>query len=107
MNYSARNIIFSVTTALITLSSGAPALADDTELFVGDASAQAGAYPNLLFILDNSGSMGAQPSGSSGTAESYDPLVTYPGACDASRTYYLTGGGGGGRAPDLDDDIPF
>jgi type IV pilus assembly protein PilY1 len=97
MNYSARNIIFSVTTALITLSSGAPALADDTELFVGDASAQAGAYPNLLFILDNSGSMGAQPSGSSGTAESYDPLVTYPGACDASRTYYLTGGGGGGR----------
>ena len=79
MNYSARNIIFSVTTALITLSSGAPALADDTELFVGDSSAQAGAYPNLLFILDNSASMGSQPSGSSATALGYDPAMTYAG----------------------------
>lgn len=96
MNYSARQIIFSVTTALITLSSGAPALADDTELFVGDASAQEGAYPNLLFILDNSGSMGSQPSGSSGTSQSYDPAVTYAGTCAPGRIYYLAGGGGGG-----------
>ncbi|MDH3401353.1 MAG: VWA domain-containing protein, partial [Chromatiales bacterium] len=100
MNYSARQIIFSFATALITLSSGAPALADDTELFVGDASAQEGAYPNLLFILDNSGSMGSQPSGSSGTSQSYDPAITYDGDCTADRIYYLTGGGRGNNLPD-------
>jgi type IV pilus assembly protein PilY1 len=104
MNYSARNILFSLTTALITLSSGAPALADDTELFVGDSSAQEGAYPNLLFILDNSGSMGNQPSGSAGTSQSYDPNTVYTGACQAGRTYYLTGGNNGrGNLPDPPD----
>ncbi|MCG6969682.1 MAG: VWA domain-containing protein, partial [Gammaproteobacteria bacterium] len=42
------------------LTAGFPALADDTEIFFGtaeQAAAGAGRYPNVLFILDTSGSM--------------------------------------------------
>ncbi len=103
MNHSARQIIFSLATALVILSSGAPALADDTELFVGGTGAREGAYPNLLFILDNSGGMGSQPSGSNGTSRSYDPAITYDGDCTADRIYYLAGGDQGNNLPDPPD----
>lgn len=36
--------------------SAAPAAADDTELFIGTSTA-VGAQPNILLIVDNSGSM--------------------------------------------------
>ena len=39
-----------------TLSSGFPAMADDTEIFFGNTVVN-GKYPNVLFILDTSGSM--------------------------------------------------
>ena len=45
--------------ALVGLTTGTPTLsvADDTEIYLGSASAQEGIRPNVLFILDTSGSM--------------------------------------------------
>lgn len=36
-----------------------PVLADDTEIFLGSGAVSSGTQPNVLFILDNSGSMNA------------------------------------------------
>ena len=43
--------------AAVALLSSAPAGADDTELFVGAAVAAAPSRPNILFVMDTSGSM--------------------------------------------------
>jgi type IV pilus assembly protein PilY1 len=66
--------------------SGAPAFADDTELFVGTTGAGAGTQPNILFIIDTSGSMDDEIS----TQEPYDPSTTYAGSCTSSRVYWST-----------------
>jgi type IV pilus assembly protein PilY1 len=72
------------------LGSGFPAFADDTELFVADASQfQNTARPNILFIMDTSGSMQNEVI----TQNSYDPAFGYGGACDANRVYWRTGTG--------------
>ena len=67
----------------------APALADDTELFIGN-SQNSRAQPNILFIFDNSGSMDTLVD----TQDTYDGTTTYPSAgCDANRVYWRTGTG--------------
>ena len=68
-----------------------PASADDTELFVGASGANT-AQPNILFIIDNSGSMGDLVS----TQPNYDPKQTYSGGCGNGQVYYSTTG----SAPD-------
>src|SRR5215467_7443185 len=77
---------------LSALVATAPASADDTELFVGVANGVNTAQPNILFIIDDSGSMGdvvrSQPN--------YDPKQTYAGACGNGQVYYSTTG----SAPD-------
>ncbi len=66
------------------------ALADDTELFVGD-SLRDGTPPNILFILDNSGGMAARVL----AQQAFDGKTSYPaaGGCDATRVYWRTGTG--------------
>ncbi len=67
---------------------GAPAvLADDTELFVNDAAHAL--PPNILLILDTSGSMDALVQGH----EAFDPAATYDGACVPNRVYWREGAG--------------
>ena len=61
---------------LVTL----PALADDTEIYQSQAAAQ-GAQPNVLFVMDTSGSMDTR-------VEMYDPAKTYDGSCDATLIYF-------------------
>jgi len=78
--------------ALSALAITAPASADDTELFVGAANGVNTAQPNILFIIDNSGSMGDQVS----TQPNYDPRQTYSGGCGNGHVYYSTTG----SAPD-------
>jgi type IV pilus assembly protein PilY1 len=68
--------------ALAALALSAPALADDTEIFVGRALDPG--TPNVLFIIDTSGSM-------DGIVESklpYDSKKTYTGKCPAGRVYW-------------------
>jgi len=66
----------------LTWYCAAPAMADDTEIFVGGLTRN---DPNLLLIIDTSGSMD-EPA----TAErqAYDPQVSYSGSCDANDVYW-------------------
>ena len=62
---------------------GAPFVAaDDTELFVHTTPSTA--RPNVLFIIDTSGSMDAVVE----SQAAFDPDVTYRGDCAADRVYW-------------------
>ena len=75
---------------LWALGSGFPAFGDDTELFVADANQfQSANQPNILFIIDTSGSMETEVS----TQATYDPAITYGGSCSTDRVYWRTGTG--------------
>jgi len=76
-----------VTCFLLSALGASVALADDTEIFVSQA-ASTGAQPNVLFVIDTSGSMGTDVEV---TPELYDSGKTY-GGCDPSRIYYSTNG---------------
>ncbi|HEX5045535.1 MAG TPA: PilC/PilY family type IV pilus protein [Gammaproteobacteria bacterium] len=68
---------------------GRPAVADDIELFVGSGTPGVQARPNILLILDDSGSMSAQIT----SQTSYDPTHAYTGGgCDKNRVYWSTTG---------------
>ena len=74
---------------LIALVSGAPVLADDVELFLAAAAPGSQVQPNILFILDTSGSMGTLIT----TQTTYDAGTIYPGTCDPTRVYWREGPG--------------
>ncbi|HMB73161.1 MAG TPA: PilC/PilY family type IV pilus protein [Gammaproteobacteria bacterium] len=87
---SMRNRLAWITTGFLwAFVSGMPAMADDTELFVGSGASVGGVSPNVLFVLDTSGSMDDQIT----TQPTYDPATAYPGACTASRVYWRSGTG--------------
>lgn len=71
--------------ALAALITHAPlALADDTEVYVSNGTA--GTQPNILFIVDTSGSMSTKVT----IPAVYDPATTYSGSCSSSRIYWST-----------------
>src|SRR5262245_61344373 len=77
--------------ALWMVTAGLPAAADDTELFVATSSG-AGIRPNILFVIDDSGSMTTTVE----TQEPYNPLTTYPGRsgvtkCSVTKVYWQAG----------------
>ena len=75
---------------LLGMTAAIPAQADDTEIYTGLNSAANGAVdPNVLFILDTSGSMGSSVTQ---VIAAYDPTTTYTGSCVNSRVYYSTSG---------------
>ena len=75
--------------ALWAALSGAPAVADDTELFVGNNLTSPG-QPNILFVVDNSGSMASLVR----TQENYNSATVYPSqGCDVTRVYWRSGTG--------------
>jgi type IV pilus assembly protein PilY1 len=86
--------------ALWALTAGTPAIADDTELFVGN-NLSSQAHPNILFVLDNSGSMATQVT-------TQDPTTarssTRSRGCDPNRIYWRTGVG---NPPDCTTDRWF
>ena len=61
------------------------ALADDTEVYV--TTSTEGTQPNILFIVDTSGSMNTTVT----IPAVYDPATTYSGSCSSSRIYWTTG----------------
>lgn len=72
------------TGAAIGLLSLGPAFADDTEVFLNQADVR-GVRPNILFVIDTSGSMDGLVQVPKAP---YDPAVSYGGNCQDSRLYY-------------------
>lgn len=66
------------------LVAGAPVLADDTELLLINPDPSQAPKPNVMFILDSSGSMDTEES----TVEPYDSTVEYSGDCDRDAMYW-------------------
>lgn len=74
-----------ITASAATVLAAAPPLqADDTELFYGDAVAATPSEPNIMFILDTSGSMSTQIT----TQEDWDPNEDWDGNCADDRIYW-------------------
>ncbi|MGE3667037.1 MAG: pilus assembly protein [Steroidobacteraceae bacterium] len=88
---------------ILSLAAGAAALADDTEVFVNQAALR-NVRPNILFIIDTSGSM-------SGNVQAprapYNPAITYGGECAAGDVYWRASGTGNVNPPDCDDPTRF
>lgn len=72
--------------ATLALASAA-AHADDTEVFLARVPSADAARPNVLLIIDNSGSMGAAVE----TQADWDPALQYQGCYDANAIYFATG----------------
>ena len=63
---------------------GSPAVADDTELLLVTPDPSVKPKPNVMLILDTSGSMKTTQT----TSVDYDGQQSYPGACNADAVYY-------------------
>src|SRR5512134_1557258 len=61
------------------------AAADESEIFTGTGNAVSNARPNILFIMDTSGSMTTNVV----TQVPYDPATTYAGSCNPNRVYFI------------------
>lgn len=72
---------------IVACGAAMSAFADDTEVFYGNTSANTG-KPNILLILDTSGSMSSTVSS---TQALYDPATTYSGNCGNGTIYYKQG----------------
>ena len=72
----------------VGLLSGTGAFADDTEIYLGTNQGQSVAKPNVLFILDTSGSMGTNVT----TTTPFNPAQTYAGSCASNRIFWSTDG---------------
>ncbi len=71
--------------AALTMFIAAPTIADDTELLLYNPASSTGQKPNILFILDSSGSMGDPVD----TTKIYDSVNgVYTGTCDENYYYW-------------------
>ena len=84
MDARKRNITGTCAGILLALTAGAPVVADDTELLLVTPSTAAQNKPNILFILDTSGSMDTEER----TIQPYDSTLSYAGDCDVNRVYW-------------------
>jgi len=78
---------------LMTLASANTALADDIDLYITSSSGSASVKPNVLFIIDSSGSMDAVDVPVTTTHcgdeyKDYDNTYDYPGDYNDSRIYF-------------------
>jgi type IV pilus assembly protein PilY1 len=87
-----------IASGVLSLVSGAAAFADDTEIFVNQAALR-DVRPNILFIIDTSGSMRGNVQA---PRAPYNPALTYGGSCDADATYWRESGTGGTDPPTCD-----
>ena len=67
---------------LLALGCSTAAVADDSEIFTG--AQKTPVPPNILFILDTSGSMATAVT----TQVAYNPSTTYGGSCKSSLIYF-------------------
>jgi type IV pilus assembly protein PilY1 len=81
----ANRVITLAGSTLLVLSAAMSARADDTEIFTMTPPTSVNTRPNILFIVDTSGSMATQVV----DKEPYDPSVQYPGTvCTRDRIYW-------------------
>lgn len=86
MFMSRKHFAWAIATAVLTMVAGSPAWADDVELLVSTPGESNAAKPNILFILDSSGSMTTIER----SQEPYDSSKTYYGPCDLDKYYWTT-----------------
>ena len=84
MKISSRKFTWTSTGCALALLSGAPAFADDTELLLINPDPTLNPKPNVMFILDTSGSMTTTES----TNAPYDSSTNYSGLCDTDAIYW-------------------
>jgi type IV pilus assembly protein PilY1 len=84
------NRLITLTISFMLLASQ-PVIAEDTEVYLGSNLTPSVVRPNIVFIIDTSGSMSSNVTSttSSGT---YDPNTTYSGSCNTSRVYFSSTG---------------
>ncbi|MEX0744903.1 MAG: hypothetical protein WD118_04810, partial [Phycisphaeraceae bacterium] len=87
MNKTATRSLFRLAGAATLLALAGAAAADETEIFTGAGNTVSSQRPNILFIMDTSGSMSTNVV----TQVPFDPATTYPGSCSASRIYFSQG----------------
>ena len=75
----------------LALTAGAPAVADDVELLLSTPATSNAAKPNVLFIIDSSGSMTRTET----SQEPFDPNRDYSdrGSCDTDMYYWTYNSG--------------
>jgi type IV pilus assembly protein PilY1 len=71
----------------IAVYAGMPAIADDIEIYTTAKLASSVVQPNVMFIVDTSGSMNDEVT----VPNNYDYTQTYAGAYDSDSIYYSTG----------------
>ncbi|MCG8369132.1 MAG: hypothetical protein MJA32_01315 [Proteobacteria bacterium] len=98
MNRVIRKTTGTVLGVMLALAAGVPALADDTELLLVAPTDPSQLKPNVMFILDTSGSMTTTQE----TDVPFDPDTDYSdlGDCDGDSMYYSEDG----SIPVCDDD---
>ena len=75
---------------ILSLGISVPVQADDTEIYRVDSNLVGNAQPNILFILDTSGSMNSNVN----TVPPFQSSTAYAGSCDPAKIYYREGTGG-------------
>jgi type IV pilus assembly protein PilY1 len=83
----ANPLMYRLGAALLGVLLSTAAIADDSEIFFGTNNSAA--TPNILFILDTSGSMGSTVT----SQVPYDATVAYPGTCSSTLVYYANSTG--------------
>jgi len=73
----------------LVLMIGSLARAEDVELLLSNPASSNAAKPNILFILDTSGSMKSIEK----SQEPFDGTQTYSGPCNRNYLYWTTSGG--------------
>jgi type IV pilus assembly protein PilY1 len=86
MNKTVRNLVHFAGAAALTALNCA-ATADETEIFVGVGNSVSSERPNILFVIDTSGSMSTDVV----TQVPFNPATVYPGTCSATRVYLQQG----------------
>ena len=74
---------------LIAGLSIADSFADDTEIYASGGSTSTNSRPNLVFIIDSSGSMDSDVTVAT---SSFDPSQTYDGSCTTDKIYWSSDG---------------
>jgi type IV pilus assembly protein PilY1 len=85
MKISTRKFTWMSVSCAFAMLAGLPAMADDTELLLVNPDPSLAPKPNVMFILDTSGSMTTEQS----TIEPYNSALNYDaGDCDPTKFYW-------------------